>query len=469
MHFISSIDRVNSSILILCIVLLLCSSVVKSTELIPGGDTTSLFNINRNSYSHPSANMDISSRGDFQLGNALFRRQWSTGKTSSASVDGLGPLFNSRSCQRCHLKDGRGHPPFADIDQSNSLVLQLRDTSTKGNGDQLYGRQLQSFAAPGLHGEGQLSVFHKAVTFIYPDGAKVLLHEPRYAIANLSEGPLGKNTVLSPRIAPQMIGLGLLESIPDDEIVKRHDPDDSNSDGISGRANYGYSLVHKRTMLGRFGWKASAPTIEDQSAVAFSVDMGLSTPLIRINHGDCTRQQTSCLELAVFAQDPHEETEVSQEILDLVVFYSQNLAVPKTRRQHTPDFIAGKSLFNDIGCQLCHTQSFTTAQTVAANQHLANQVIFPYTDLLLHDMGDSLADNGPHGFAQAREWRTSPLWGIGLAQIVNPKARYLHDGRAGTIEEAILWHGGEALSAKTNFIHLKKQERQQVLYFLQHL
>jgi len=470
MHFINSKKLARPFFSwVIFFALTICSQIVLSIGLFPGGDTTSLQNVNRNSYSHPSSNMEISNVGDFQLGNALFRRQWSTGKSSSNSVDGLGPLFNSRSCQSCHLKDGRGHPPFSGITQSNSLVIQLQDSENNDNGDDAYGNQLQPFAAPGLHGEGQLSVFYEELVFRYPDDAEIILHKPNYNVSQLADGPLGKNTVLSPRIAPQMIGVGLLEAIEEEDILRQQDPDDINRDGISGRANFGYSLVNKRSMLGRFGWKASAPTIADQTAVAFSVDMGLSTPLIRVNHGDCTAQQSSCLELALFTQDTHEDTEVSQEILDLVVFYSQNLAVPESRVEDQQRFTAGRDLFNKIGCESCHTQRYVTSRIVLSNPHFEKQIIFPYTDLLLHDMGEALADRSAHGFAQASEWRTSPLWGIGLAKIVNPNARYLHDGRAGSIEEAILWHDGEGLNARSNFVGLSVEQRQKVLYFLRSL
>jgi CxxC motif-containing protein (DUF1111 family) len=222
-------------------------------------------------------------------------------------------------------------------------------------------------------------------------------------------------------------------------------------------------------MLGRFGWKASAPTIIDQSAVAFSVDMGLSTPLLNTHYGDCTEQQTECRRVArVYAQDAN-KPEVSRDVLELVAHYSANLAVPEPRNITHPDFAAGKQLFDQINCQACHIPQHTTGSNGATPEHLRNRIVNAYTDLLLHDMGAELSDTQRQGFAFATEWRTTPLWGVGLTQSVNPQARFLHDGRATSIEEAIIWHGGEAQSAKEAFTQLSETERQKLLFFLNSL
>lgn len=433
---------------------------------------------NNNQFSDPDPHLDPALTGDFQLGNALFRKMWSTNSSSVPSADGAGPLFNSRSCQRCHLKDGRGNPPVDDASVSASLVFQIVNgagatidssaTHINAN-DETYGKQIQPFAANGLHGEANIFVRFEPTPFKYSDGATVVMHKPHYRIETLHYGDLSTTSSLSPRVAPPMIGLGLLEAIPESAIRSLADPDDQNQDGISGRPNFGYSLHHRKTMLGRFGWKASAPTIIDQASVAFSVDMGLSTPLLLANHGDCTDRQPECIKMAQFYAGQQSSPEVTQDMLDLVVFYSQNLKVPAPRNTKHPKFIQGQALFNQVGCQSCHVPEHSTGDTQDISPHLRNRQIRPYTDLLLHDMGPELADVNPQGFAQASEWRTTPLWGLGLTKTVNPKARFLHDGRAATVEEAILWHGGESARSQKAFTQLSAAERDALLFFLNQL
>jgi len=408
--------------------------------------------------------------GDFQLGNALFRKLWSIGSSSVKSADGVGPLFNSRSCQRCHLKDGRGNPPADEHSFSPSLVFQLKATS-EGNEttDINYGKQIQPFAANGLHGEANIFVSYATEEFHYADGQSITLNRPSYRIEDLAYGELGDNSILAPRVAPAMIGLGLLEAIPADTIKANADPDDNNGDGISGRANFGYSLEHQKTMLGRFGWKASAPTVIDQSAAAFSADMGLSTSLIGLNYGDCTEQQKDCRRVARIHSLDETEPEVSRDMLELVAHYSKNLSVPAPRNQTNLEFINGQKIFDQLNCQQCHTPQHTTDNSNTTEPHLRNRVVNAYTDLLLHDMGPDLADSQRQGFALANEWRTTPLWGIGLTQTVNPLARFLHDGRAASIEEAIVWHGGEAEDSKVAFTQLSQHQRESLLFFLKSL
>ncbi len=436
---------------------------------------------NNNQFSDPDPLLRGTEVGDFQLGNALFRKLWSIGTTSVRSADGVGPLFNSRSCQRCHLKDGRGNPPGDEHSFSPSLVFQLATAANMAKqtdnvkevsdavGDRLYGQQIQPFAANGLHGEANIFVRYTTEEFTYPDGSKLKLNRPTYRIEDLAYGELGVNTTLAPRVAPPMLGLGLLQAIPADAIKAQADPDDANQNGISGRANFGYSLANQQTMLGRFGWKASAPTIIDQVAVAFSVDMGLSTPLINVHYGDCTEAQSECRRIARLHAKGDAEPEVSPDILNLVTLYSENLAVPAPRNQDHPDYAAGEALFSSLGCQQCHTPQYVTGTDESIDPHLRARTIYPYTDLLLHDMGADLADTQRQGFALANEWRTPPLWGLGLTQTVNPMARFLHDGRAATIEEAIIWHGGEAEPIKLAFSQLNQAQREQLLFFLHSL
>ncbi len=460
-------------ITLLSLLILNCNTYAgnENDPTLAGGTNTYTGPINTNAYSHASTALSPLQAMDFNLGNALFRRVWATGIGSARSSDGLGPLFNSRSCQRCHRKDGRGHPPLVPDEPAVSFIMQLESDRKQKTpqGDQTYGKQLQPFAVPGMLAEGNVSIRYEEVVYTYPDASKTSLMKPIYRIRDLQQGELAKSTILSPRVAPQMIGLGLLAAIPKHSIMKNVDPDDANQDGISGQANYGYSLLHGETMLGRFGWKASAPTIKDQVAAAFATDMGLSTPLIHTDYGDCTDKQTKCQEEALRTDDSNEIVEIKPAMFDLISFYSANLAVPKTRHSSPQKRAQGRKLFNAIGCQKCHTEHFTTSDSNEIPEHFRKQQIWPYTDLLLHDMGEALSDLSRSGFAADNEWRTAPLWGIGLSQTVNKKTKFLHDGRARSIEEAILWHGGEAESSRDHFAQLSKQDRQVLLQFVNNL
>jgi CxxC motif-containing protein (DUF1111 family) len=274
--------------------------------------------------------------------------------------------------------------------------------------------------------------------------------------------------MLSPRVAPQMIGLGLLEAIPEAEIRAGADPDDANHDGISGRTNEVWSTAYDKVMLGRFGWKAGMPTIHDQSASAAAGDIGLSSSLVPKPSGDCTPAETQCMKAPNGNSDMSGGYEIGDELMALVAFYSQNLAVPARRKPKDADVLLGKALFKSSGCAACHRPSFTTG-TVDGQPQLSNQRIWPYTDLLLHDMGEGLADGRPEGEASGREWRTAPLWGVGLTAVVSGHTFLLHDGRARNVEEAILWHGGEAQPARDAYAKLTPSERQALLAFVNSL
>jgi CxxC motif-containing protein (DUF1111 family) len=321
-----------------------------------------------------------------------------------------------------------------------------------------YGGQLQNFAIKGFDNEGYMHIEYADVPVKLGDGSTVTLRRPTYSITDLKYGPLHPKTMLSPRVAPPMIGLGLLEAIPEAQIRAHADPGDQNGDGIAGRTNEVWSIAENRVKLGRFGWKAGVPSIAQQAAHAFAGDIGLSTTLVPKPSGDCTKAQPVCL-AAPNGNNPKEgDVEVQPKLFDLVVFYSQNLAVPPRRNPKDPVVERGKAQFYGLNCQGCHVPSFTTG-VVEGQPQLSNQKIFPYTDLLLHDMGDGLADNRPEGMATGRDWRTAPLWGIGLTQIVSGHTLFLHDGRARNVTEAILWHGGEAQAARDGYAALSKEER----------
>jgi CxxC motif-containing protein (DUF1111 family) len=258
-----------------------------------------------------------------------------------------------------------------------------------------------------------------------------------------------------------MIGLGLLEAITEQAILANEDPDDRNADGIRGRANRVWSHEAQALQVGRFGWKAGQPSLRQQNADAFFNDMGLSTPLL--SGTACTDQQVDCL-----AAPQGGTPEVNEKIEAQVLFYSRNLAVPARRNADSPEVLKGKQLFQQANCHSCHTPRFVTG-TEAAEPELAGQVIFPYSDLLLHDMGDGLADQRPEFQASGRDWRTPPLWGIGLTEVVSGHTRFLHDGRARNLLEAVLWHSGEAEASKQQVLNFSQSDRQALLAFLNSL
>ena len=536
-------------------------------ERLPGGSATNRRRFDRDAFSQPSANISFEARAEFAIGNALFRRLWVSAPSSTRSADGLGPLYNARACQRCHLKDGRGHPPENAQDSTVSMLLRLSvpprtdaERARLASGreaaipEPTYGTQLQDVAAPGHAAEGRIRITRVPREVALAGGATATLETPSYAIVDPGYGPLDPRVMTSPRVAPPMIGLGLLEAIAESDVTARADPGDADGDGISGRARWVWSPSNGRMMLGRFGWKAGAATIADQSAAAMSGDIGVSSPLAPAPWGECTERQRACRDAphgadpgsgadsgaglagaesgsgsgaglagtepgsgADLGADPAgtesdsgsgadsgadiagtasgsgtdsgaDEFEAPAAVMDAIVFYSRNLAVPARRAVDDPNVLAGKALFYRSGCTGCHTPKHATRADWPI-EPLAGQLIWPYTDLLVHDMGEGLADGRPEGHvgghaegdagsdaeggagggASGREWRTAPLWGIGLTEVVNGHTRFLHDGRARNLTEAILWHGGEAQASREAFRAMPKAERDALLAFLKSL
>ena len=450
-------------------------------ENYPAGAATYTKKINKDAFSSPSANMSFEKEIDFKVGNGFFKRVWVSAPASTQASDGLGPLYNARSCQRCHLKDGRGHPPSGQSDNAVSMFLRLsipaqneaqrqRLASLKANviPEPTYGGQLQDFAIQGHRAEGQMKIEYEEVPVKLADGTVVNLRKPTYSVTDLGYGPMHPDTMLSPRVAPQMIGLGLLEAIAEADIVKNADPEDKNKDGISGKPNRVWSGEHNKVMLGRFGLKAGAPSINEQSQGAFAGDMGISVPLHPSGAGECTAKQVAC-QKAVNGNSPqYENLEAGNQVASLVTFYASHLAVPARRNVAAPEVLRGKKLFYESNCIACHTPKYITRKDAPRKEH-AKQLIWPYTDMLLHDMGEGLADHRPEGLANGYEWRTAPLWGIGLTPVVNGHSFYLHDGRARSLLEAILWHGGEAQAARDKVVAMSKQEREDLLRFIESL
>jgi CxxC motif-containing protein (DUF1111 family) len=450
----------------------------------PGGGATSRGStLTANAFSLSSGNMDFKRELDFKIGNSTFRRNWVSAPSSTNASDGLGPLFNSRGCQNCHLKDGRGHPPFSsDVpDDSGSMLVRLSvPAATEAEKDDLaahsvnsipdptYGGQLQDRAIQGFAAEGKLKIDYTEREVKLAGGEVVKLREPSYRLTDVAYGPIAPEIMISPRVAPPMIGLGLLEAVPEEQILANADLDDTDGDGIRGKPNRVWSREHEKVMLGRFGWKAGVPTIAQQAAEAFAGDIGLSTTMMPYHSGDCTEKQQACLDAPSGASPKYQDVEVGDELFKLVTFYSQNLAVPARRDPDDPQVLKGKQLFYGSGCTSCHKPKFVTGE-VPGQPYLSHQLIWPYSDMLLHDMGEGLADNRPEGAASGSEWRTSPLWGIGLTETVSGHTLFLHDGRARNVTEAILWHGGEAEAAKDKFASLSKADRDALLAFVNSL
>lgn len=373
---------------------------------------------------------------------------------------GLGPIFNNVSCTSCHINDGRGKPPV-NGDQLTALLIRLSIQGTDAHGGPNpapgFGVQLQQRAVFGYSAEAQVLIDYIEKNYTYGDGEAYTLRFPTYRLEN-PYTPLPADLMTSPRIAPPVFGLGLLEAVSDEDILAMADETDANDDGISGKPNYVWNVKQGKRTLGRFGWKANNPDILQQSAGAYNEDMGITSFVF---------QDESCKGQAQYDGEIH-GYEVTDSLLQCVAFYIRTLAVPARRNADDAVVLQGKKLFTEAGCASCHVPRLRTKTDVAFPE-ISNQVIFPYTDLLLHDMGADLADGRPDFDANGQEWRTPPLWGIGLTRVVNGHQNFLHDGRARTLAEAILWHGGEGTGSREHFRKLSGAERDALIKFLESL
>ncbi len=449
-------------------------------EARPAGAATVAARPGRDAFAQPSALLDDAGVFDLLLGQALFDKLWVAAPASTRASDGLGPLFNARACSACHVDAARGHPPEPGDGDATSLVLRVGlpaaaadaeaaaiEGYLAGAPDPVYGSQIQDRAVLGHAAEARVTLRYDVVPVTLGDGTVVSLRRPVHAARDLAHGPLHPDAVLSPRVAPPMIGLGLLEAIPAADILARADPDDADGDGISGRAQGIWSAAQGRPMLGRFGLKAGQPTLTDQVAAAFAADMGLSTPLLPDPAGDCTAAQPAC------RKGPHGDgdarrLEVDAGALALVTRFAAGLGVPARADVDAPEVLRGKAVFHAAGCAACHTPKHVTAR-LPDRPDVSFQLIWPYTDLLLHDMGPGLADGLAEGRATGAEWRTAPLWGIGRTAQVSRDARFLHDGRARSLLEAVLWHGGEAQAARDAVVAMPAADRDALIRFLESL
>ncbi|MFA0088302.1 di-heme oxidoredictase family protein [Vibrio sp. 10N.261.51.F12] len=454
-------------------VLLSLQSYAESSINKHSGGKTSVNKQGPNAFSLPAANLPMSKRLDFSVGNSFFRNPWVQAPASTDARDGLGPLFNTNGCQNCHIKDGRGHPPEAGDQHAVSMLVRLsipaetdaQKKQVKRSGvipEPNYGGQLQDFALPDMTPEGQISITYSEYPVQFKDGTQVMLRKPNLKIVELAYGDLHPDVMMSARVAPPMIGLGLLESIPEETILAFAREQATDGTPISGKPNYVLDVRTENMVLGRFGWKAGQPNLMQQNAAAFQGDLGLTSTLFTSEN--CSAAQKEVCHDGVSGGSP----EVSDKILNFVEFYSQHLAVPSRRNSQDPQVIQGQQVFAQAGCESCHRTNIQTSMRDGLPA-LSNQTIHPYTDMLLHDMGEALADHRPEYDATGQEWRTPPLWGIGYTKEVNGHTYFLHDGRARNLTEAILWHGGEAETAKQNVLALSKKERSALLAFLNSL
>jgi CxxC motif-containing protein (DUF1111 family) len=429
-----------------------------------GGDGTRPVT-NADAFTFQTPNSPKQHQRPFSFGNRLFNTNWVEAPGSVKAFDGLGPMFNRVSCSGCHTKDGRGHPPENNQGPMESMLLRISIPGKAANGGVIphpvYGDQISERAILHVEPEGRAEISYTELPGAYGDGEKFYLRQPHYAITDLKYGDLGKDIMISPRVAPAMIGLGLLQSVPDETLLALADPDDADGDGISGRPNEVWDSAASKKSLGRFGWKANQPNLRQQNAGAAVGDIGIATSLA--DGQNCTAAQADCLK-AIDGGAP----EMSYEFLDKLTLYTMTIAVPAQRKAGEAAVKQGEALFRTMGCASCHMPTLQT-KSVKDFPELANQTFHPFTDLLLHDMGHGLADNRPDFEATGREWRTPPLWGLGLIPLVNKHDLLIHDGRARGAAEAILWHGGEAMAAREAYRNAARSERDALIAFLNSL
>ena len=419
----------------------------------------------RDAFSRTAPLLASERQDSFFVGNSFFNANWVTAPASTDGRDGLGPTFNTASCSACHFKDGRGRPPLTADEPFDGLLLRLSVPGEGAHGGPLdeptYGGQFNHRAVQGVAAEGRAVVEYAERTERFADGATASLRVPTVRFVELAFGPMREGAMVSPRVAPAMVGLGLLEAVPEADVLALADPDDRDGDGISGRPNRVWNASLQRVALGRFGWKANQPDLLQQTAGAFLGDMGITSSLFPDEN--CPPAQQAC-RAAMSGGRP----EIDDSKLAAVVLYSRALAVPARRAVDAAPTMRGAALFEQARCTACHAPTLRTGPESALPE-LARQTFHPYTDLLLHDMGEGLADNRPDYLASGREWRTAPLWGVGLVERVNRHTFLLHDGRARDLVEAILWHGGEAERAREAFRAMPRADRDALVAFLQSL
>jgi len=423
---------------------------------------------NENAYAAPVPTLPTTDLRRFTFGNRIFNTNWVIAPSSVPGLDGLGPVFNRVSCSACHTRDGRGRPPESAEQSFESMLVRLSIPGSDAHGGvqpvPRYGDQLNEKAIPNVPAEGHAHVRYTEREGYYVDGTRYVLAVPHYEFTDLAFGSLPPDVMFSPRIATPVFGLGLLEAVPEVTILTLADPDDRDHDGVSGRANRVWDIVRQQIALGRFGWKANQPTLRQQNAAAALGDIGITTSLFP--NENIAEGQVAAAAMPSGGVPGHPE--MKDDFFDRLTFYTQALAVPAARNVNDEVVRHGASVFEQLACTSCHVPTLVTGDYPDIPA-LAHRTIHPFTDLLLHDMGPELADGRPDCQATGNEWRTPPLWGIGLTEVVNRHTRFMHDGRARSLEEAILWHGGEAQQSRSKFVQLHKKDREALITFLNNL
>ncbi len=450
-----------TALLFVPVVLIMCRNAgdFPETDFDPrlSGGLATVFDESANAFGHEVPGM---SENDLHAHGVGDHGVEQTFVTAPAPVNsGLGPAFSNVSCISCHHNDGKGNPTAGFVNSSLLIRLSLPGIDAHGGPVPVpsFGAQLQDLAVFGQAPEASIRIEYTENTVVFPDGEVATLRTPTYTLYN-SYLPLPAGVMTSPRMAPPFFGLGLLQNIPESTILSLADENDANGDGISGKPNYVWDPSQNREMIGRFGLKANTATLLTQVAGAYSQDMGVTSYIFP--------------QESVYGQAQHDnlndDVELPDSVLNGATFYIKTLAVPARRNVTDPIALQGERIFKQINCGNCHIPTLKTGVDVSFYM-LSNQRIHPYTDLLLHDMGPGLADNRPDFRATGTEWKTPALWGIGLFEKTNGVPFYLHDGRARTLEEAILWHGGEAENSKNAFYNLATNDRKALIKFLKSL
>lgn len=433
----------------------------------------------RNAFSFPLATLDDAERARFAVGNSFFRRNWVEAPSSTQARDGLGPHFIARSCGGCHVQDGRGAPPTVHGGRHEPPVALLMRLSVPGRGEHggvlpepTYGDQLNNQAIPGVAPEGQVQIRLTPLRGRFADGIPFELNQPHYRLTALAYGPLRPEVLVSPRVAPQIPGVGLLEAVAEAEILRNAAEQAAAPGPIKGRPNRVWDAFAGEMRIGRFGWKANVATVAHQTAGAFLGDIGITSS--KNPQQACTAVQKDCLAAPHGGKPEGSDAgpEIDDRTLGDVVFYQATLAPAARRQARDPQVLRGQVLFQQAQCAGCHRPSYVTGEPpfpALSSPKVVGQRIWPYTDLLLHDMGPALADGRPDFDANGRQWKTPPLWGVGLIRDVNGHQRLLHDGRADGVLEAVLWHGGEAEAAKREVLRFSRADRAALVRFVESL
>jgi CxxC motif-containing protein (DUF1111 family) len=426
----------------------------------------------QSAYIEPAPVLTLKQHQAFMFGRNVFQRKWAA--VVSLNGDwGLGPTFIASQCSQCHVGDGRGNPPQSRDEQLLSLLVRLSIPGEDEHGgprphpnygDQIQNRALQgqnvdlAYSIEPIPNEADLFLDWEEQTVALADGEQVNLRKPKLRIEHLNFGPLGPEVMMSLRIAQPVFGLGLLDAVPDQTILALAER--QKIQGLNGRPNYVWDAFGKRTVLGRYGWKANQPSLRQQIVAAALGDMGVSSNIYPDQN--CPPVQTACRR-----ELPGNTPELADVELDATELWLRGLGVPARRNFDDALVKRGEKLFEQAQCAACHVPDLTTGAQFPPLPQLANQGFHAYTDLLLHDMGEGLSDGRPDFKAGPRDWRTPPLWGSGLSSTVNGSHVMLHDGRARNATEAILWHGGEALRAREAFRNMPKADRDALLKFLE--